>query len=130
MIYEASVSRAFSASHSVLLASGAPEAPHEHLWHVTATFRARELAEPMGVVIDFVEVEAALGDIAGKLQGTVLNSLPAFADGRCSAERVAQYLAGELARRLGGRKPWRVAVTESPGYSAAFYPEDDGRFEI
>ena len=125
MLYEASVSRAFAASHSVPLAGGLPEAPHEHLWHVTATFRAKKLQEPMGVVIDFVEVEAALDDIVQRHQGTTLNSLRAFADGRCSAERVAEYLAGELARRLGGRKPWRVCVTESQGCSAAFYPEDD-----
>ena len=121
MIYEASVSRAFSASHSILLPAGAAEEPHQHLWHVTATFRAHRLQEPMAAVIDFVDVQDALDALARELEGTSLNSLPFFADGRCSAERVAEYLAGELARRLGGRGPWRVAVTESPGCSAAFY---------
>jgi 6-pyruvoyltetrahydropterin/6-carboxytetrahydropterin synthase len=123
--YEASVSRAFSASHSLLLPTGAPEGPHEHLWHVTASFRASKLQQPLGVVIDFIEVEKALDAIVRELQGTVLNSLPAFADGQCSAERVAEYLAGDLARRLGGRRPWRVSVTEAPGCSAAFYPDED-----
>jgi 6-pyruvoyl-tetrahydropterin synthase len=125
MLYEASVSRAFSASHSILLPAGAPEPAHEHLWHVTATFRAERLLEPSAVVIDFLEVQRALDAIAGELQGTSLNALPFFADGRCSAERLAEYLCGELARRLGGRKPWRVSVTEAPGCSAAFYPEEN-----
>jgi 6-pyruvoyl-tetrahydropterin synthase len=123
VLYEASVSRAFTASHSVLLPKGLPEEPHEHLWHVTATFRAEKLQEPMGVVIDFQEVEAALDRIVQRLEGTNLNALPFFADGRCSAERVAEYLCGELARTIAPCKPWRVAVTEAPGCSAAFYPE-------
>ena len=123
MTYEASVSRAFSASHSILLPSGGAEESHEHLWNVTATFRAEALREPSAVVIDFLEVRSAMDAIARELEGTSLNALSFFADGRCSAERVAEYLAGELARRLGGRRPWRVAVTESPGCSAAFYPD-------
>jgi 6-pyruvoyl-tetrahydropterin synthase len=104
MLYEASVSRAFSASHSILLPAGAPE--------------------PAAVVIDFLEVQRALGAVARELQGTSLNALPFFADGRCSAERLAEYLCGELARRLGGHRPWRVSVTEAPGCLAAFYPEE------
>lgn len=124
-IYEASVSRAFSASHSILLPSGAPEAAHEHLWHMTATFRSAGLLEPSAVVIDFLEVERALDGIASELQGTSLNALPFFADGRCSAERLAEYLCGELTRRLGGRPPWRLSVTEAPGCSAAFYLAGD-----
>jgi 6-pyruvoyl-tetrahydropterin synthase len=79
----------------------------------------------MAVVVDFLEVEAALDGIVEKLQGTNLNSLPFFADGRCSAERVAEYLCGEIIRHMGHGKPWRVSVTESPGCSAAFYPDED-----
>ncbi len=123
MIYEVSVSRAFTASHSVLLRGGAPEEPHEHLWHVTACFRAAKLREPTGFVIDFVEVQAVLDGIVERLGGTNLNALPFFSDGRCSAERVAEYLCGEIARGVGGPKPWRVTVTEAPGCSATFYPE-------
>jgi 6-pyruvoyl-tetrahydropterin synthase len=124
VLYEVSVSRAFTAAHSILLPKG-PEEPHEHLWHVTATFRARKLAEPMGVVIDFLQVQAALDGIVERLQGSSLNALPFFADGRCSAERVAEYLCGEIARGTGGAKPWRVSVTEAPGCAAAFYPEGE-----
>ena len=124
MLYEVSVSRAFTATHSLRLLTGFHEEPHEHLWRVTATFRAAQLREPMGVVVDFQEVEAALDRIAGALEGTNLNALPFFADGRCSAERVAEYLCGELSRTIASCRPWRVAVTEAPGCSAAFYPEE------
>ena len=125
MFYEASVSRAFTANHSLRLPTGVPEEPHEHLWRVTAAFRAEKLQEPMGVVVDFTEVEAALDHIVQRLEGTNLNSLPFFADGRCSAERVAEFLCGEIARTIASCKPWRVSVTEAPGCSAAFYPDED-----
>jgi 6-pyruvoyl-tetrahydropterin synthase len=123
VIYEASVSRAFTASHSILWAQGIPEEPHEHLWHVTATFRAARLQEPMAVVVDFLEVEAAFDAIVDELEGVNLNSLPFFADGRCSTERVAEFLCREITGRMAHGKPWRVSVTEAPGCSAAFYPD-------
>lgn len=122
MLYEVSVSRAFTASHSVVLPDGSLEPMHEHLWHVTATFRAARLGEPTGFVVDFTRVEQTLGTIARELEGAVLNSLEAFSDDRCSAERVAEFLCRRLTDRLDGLTPYRVSVTEAPGCSAAFYP--------
>ena len=46
-----------------------------------------------------------------------------MADGRCTAERVAEYLAGRLRDLLGGRDAYRLSVTEAPGCSAAYYPQ-------
>jgi len=80
----------------------------------------------MGVVIDFVRVKAALASVAAELDGADLNVLEAFADGRPSAERLAEYLAGQLASRLDGSQPYRLTVTEAPGCSASFYPQDGG----
>ncbi len=129
--YEVSVESAFSASHSLLLPDGTPEDSHPHTWQVTATFRSGELDEAMGVVIDFVAVQAAMADVAGPLDGTDLNSQPQFADGRASAERVAELVASRLGETLAGQLhapgnegPWlyRVSITEAPGCVAAFYP--------
>ena len=121
--YEISVTRAFTASHSIRLGDGSPEPVHDHVWRATAAFRADRLDATMGVVLDFVQVERALGRLAGELQGSNLNSLPPMADGRCTAERVAEYLAGRLRDLLGGRDAYRLSVTEAPGCSAAYYPQ-------
>lgn len=121
--YEASVSRAFTASHSLRMPDGSAEPSHEHTWRMTATFRAPRLEPAMGVVIDFLDVEKALDRIVGQLDGTNLNALPAFADGRCSAELVAEHLAGILCSMIaGGSMLYRFAVTEAPGCTAAYYP--------
>ena len=77
----------------------------------------------MGVVIDFVAAERALRKLGESIDGADLNELDAFADGRPSAERVAQWIAESIADMLAcGRRLYRVAVTEAPGCSAAYYP--------
>ena len=123
MLYEASVTRAFTASHSILLPDGSPEPAHEHDWRMTATFRADRLDGATAFVIDFTDLQRAMDSLVGEFQGVMLNSLSAFGDGRCTAERVAEYLAGRLAERLDGRRPYRLLVTEAAGCSAAFYPD-------
>jgi 6-pyruvoyl-tetrahydropterin synthase len=121
--YEVSIQGTFRARHSVRLPDGSYEPPHQHDWQATATFRAARLDETMGVVIDFLEVEASLKAVTAQLEGADLNELPAFSDGRPSAERVAEHVAKALACRLGGdRRLYRLAVTEAFGCSAAFYP--------
>ena len=127
--YEATVQKAFTASHDLPLPAGDREESHKHTWVITAAFRALELDETMNVVIDFTVVQDVLGEIAASLEGRNLNDLPDFIDGRPSAERVAAFLAGELAAALadelgtpGEPGPWlaRVRVTEAPGCAATF----------
>ena len=121
--YEVSVQGSFRAKHSVRLPDGSYEPPHQHDWQATSTFRASRLDDTMGVVIDFLEVEASLKAVMAQLDGADLNELPVFSDGRPSAERVAEHVAKALSVRLGGdRRLYRLAVTEAPGCSAAFYP--------
>ncbi len=127
-VYEASVEHAFSARHALPLPNGSREASHSHLWQIKATFRSDRLDETMGVVVDFLDIQQALREIADKLQGADLNKLPEFSDGRPSAERVAQYIAEMLIGRLcGAAGLHRVEVTEAPGCSAAYYPDAGGR---
>ena len=130
-VYEASVQQAFTANHALPLPAGGMEDPHKHTWLMTATFRARRLDETMAVAIDFVRVAEALAEIARDFESCDLNDRPEFVDGRPSAERVAQIVAGRLDDALAdeltdpaGDGPWLhcVDVTEAPGCSAAFYP--------
>lgn len=121
--YEVSVDHAFSARHAVRLPDGSWEAPHCHLWQVTATFRSERLHEVMGVVVDFLDVQRALEKIDGKFQGADLNELSAFDGMSPSAERVAEYIAARLAAHLGPACGlYCVKITEAPGCGAAFYP--------
>ena len=96
------------------------EKSHEHAWRVSAVFR-RETLDADGFVVDFLAVRHALADITNPLEGGDLNQALGCGDEGLSAERVAEYLAGELARLLGGA-PYCLRVTEAPGCSAAFYP--------
>ncbi len=123
-IYEVSVEHSFSARHAIRLPDGSWEPSHGHGWHVTATFRADRLEEPSGVVVDFLDVQRALQQIAGELGGTDLNTLADFEGQGASAERLAEYLARRLGNLLETRaRLYRLAVVEAPGCSAAFYPD-------
>ena len=105
------------------LPAGGMEEPHAHTWCVTADFRSERLAEPMGVVIDFVEADGALAAVVSGVDGTDLNAAPPFADRCPSAERVAEWIAAALAQRLGADgRLYCVTVTEAPGCRAAYYP--------
>ena len=124
-IYEASVEKRFTARHAVCLPDGSFEPAHEHLWCVTATFRCEKLNPPMGVVVDFLEVESALSAIIADLEGGDLNRAAELADAGASAERVAEFIAKKLMARLpgGGRRLYSLAVTEAAGCRAAYYPQ-------
>lgn len=121
--YEVSVCMSFRASHALPLRGGGMEEAHEHSWDTTATFRGTRLDKEMGVVIDFLAVRDALETITSQLEGRDLNTLDAFADATTSAENVAARIAAALARELGADAAlYRLAVTEAPGCTAAYYP--------
>jgi len=121
--WEATVEGSFRARHALRRPDATREEPHEHLWRVTVSFRSDVLEETMGVVVDFVAAEKALRELGQSVNGADLNELEAFADGRPSAERVAQWIAGRLADMPAcGGLLYRIAVTEAPGCAAAYYP--------
>ena len=123
--YEVSVTLSFGATHALPLAGGGLEEAHEHSWETTATFRGARLDNETGVVIDFLTVRDALGQIASQLDGRNLNTLDEFAGATTSAENVAAYIAGALAGELTAEAAlYRLAVTEAPGCGAAYYPGD------
>jgi 6-pyruvoyltetrahydropterin/6-carboxytetrahydropterin synthase len=122
-MYEASVERSFTAGHAVSAGRGALEEPHEHVWRMTAVFRAESLDGATDMVIDFAEVDKALRAIADELQGKDLSALEAFSRHSPTAERLAEHLARELQKRLDkGNLLYCLSVTEAPNCKAAFYP--------
>lgn len=120
-LYEVNVEHEFPARHAVRLPDGTLEPPHLHNWRVTACFRAERLDEA-GLVVDFIQVQEAMRTITADLRGHDLNEVPELAGPGTSAEAVAQLLATRLGRAMGCRV-YRLAVTEAPGCTAAYYPD-------
>jgi len=124
-MYEVSVCVNFRATHALPLGGGRMEEAHEHLWETTATFRSARLDGETGVAIDFLVVREALERIACRFDGRDLNLLDEFTGAATSAENLAACIAGELSDALPGEAAlYRLAVTEAPGCSAAYYPGD------
>ncbi|MCP4378573.1 MAG: 6-carboxytetrahydropterin synthase [bacterium] len=123
--FEVSVCRSFRAAHALPLGDGDMEESHEHNWETTATFRSRQLKGDMGVVIDFVAVSDAMEQILAKFDGKDLNSLDEFSDVTTSAENLAACIAEALSGKLMPENTlYRLSITEAPGCSAAYYPND------
>lgn len=119
-MYEVRVQAGFSAAHQLRLYDGRLEPLHGHDWHVEAVFRGPEL-DAIGVLIDFVRVEAALRDIVSALHHACLNEVPALEGANPSAEHVARFVFGALRDRLGSSAPLvAVHVREAPGCIAAY----------
>jgi len=122
-IYEVSVECHFTASHAVRLPDGTFEAPHKHGWNVIAAFRSERLDPVTGVVVDFQIAQKALAAVAAELEDKDLNALVAAGSG-ASAERVAEFLARALMRRLGGGAGLHhLAVSEAEEGWATWYPQ-------
>ncbi|MCY2931056.1 MAG: 6-carboxytetrahydropterin synthase [Planctomycetota bacterium] len=125
-MYEVTVESGFAARHAIAMADGRMEASHSHPWHVAAAFRGERLDPASGVLVDFLEVKAALDALARELDGTDLNAHEAFRAGAPSAERVAEFLARRLMKAMAGKAAlYRLEVSEAPGCRAAFLCDVD-----
>ena len=118
--YEVTVAFAFTARHAARLPDGTLEPSHAHAWRVTATYRAERL-DDRGFVVDFLAVRGALETLGRRLSGADLNAAIPPASTGASAERVAEYLAAELARKVG-KVPYCLRVREASDCTAACYP--------
>ncbi len=120
MPFEITTTRTFTASHQLRMYDGQLEPLHEHLWRVCVTLAASQL-DPIGVVMDFSELERLLDEIMAPLSSRSLNTATAFAGRNPSAENVALHIAERLAL------PSRVAlvsveVWETDSNSAIYRP--------
>lgn len=123
-MYEVSVEAIFSASHRLRLYDGELEPPHGHDWRVTATFRGDAL-DAIGVLVDFVEAQQRLSEIAGRLHHTELGDNPLLAGQNPSAEIVAKTIFDALGENAQlAATLHRVRVTEAPGCAATYIRPD------
>ncbi|MBL8764607.1 MAG: 6-pyruvoyl tetrahydropterin synthase family protein [Phycisphaerae bacterium] len=131
-MFRITVSRTFDATHALLI-GGVREPVHGHQWRVEVTLSGPDLDRD-GLLLDFHDVECALGQILSPFDGGNLNSVPPFHQVNPSAEEVARHVARSLTERLGlgartepsATRPVRVThvrVSEAPGCLATFEPE-------
>ncbi|QQE13144.1 6-carboxytetrahydropterin synthase [Planctomycetota bacterium] len=126
-MFEITVQANFAASHTIRLPDGSFEPIHTHDWRITATIASEQLDE-IETVMDFHILEQYLKDVVSPLDGHHLNDLPPFQTTNPdtwnpSAERVIQYIALELIKKLPPHiKLVSATTTEAPNCTATYRP--------
>jgi len=122
-MFELRIERTFNAAHALRLADGSREPLHGHDWRTTVVIAAAAL-DGLDMVVDFHDLEQQVDAAIGVLHHQTLEQLPAFQEGNASAERVAEYLAKQIAAGLPDRVTLvELTVTEAPGCAATYRPE-------
>jgi 6-pyruvoyltetrahydropterin/6-carboxytetrahydropterin synthase len=119
--YEITVEASFSASHQLRDYKGKIEPLHGHNFRVQASVAARELDE-LGLVVDFLELEAWLMEILEPYDHRHMNDLPPFDKVNPSTEHMARLFYDRLQEKLSSRglRVRRVRVWEAPAFSASY----------
>lgn len=120
MPFDITTARSFSAAHQLRLYDGSLEPLHGHNWRVQVTASAPQL-DPIGVVMDFHELERLLDEIILPLHNRHLNETEPFRSVNPSAENVAGYIARSLKLPAGVRLSG-VEVWETDENSALWRP--------
>lgn len=120
MAFEISTTRTFSAAHQLRLYDSSLEPLHGHNWKVKVTVVASKL-DPMGVVMDFHDLERRVDEILASWHNRHLNQTPVFADLNPSAENIALHIARSLELPSGVQLA-AVEVWETEGNSAIYRP--------
>lgn len=117
-MYETRVEADFAAAHFLADFHGKCERLHGHNYRVLAHARGGEL-DSGGMLVDFGVLKGALRDVCSKLDHTNLNDMPVFKNNP-SAERIAEYIYGELKKALPGVPLHAVDVYETPTSRARY----------
>ena len=119
MTFEITTTRRFAAAHALRLYDGSLEPVHGHNWRVKVTVAAPRL-DPIGVVMDFHELERLVDAIVMPFHNRHLNELPPFdAELNPSAENVA-VLVGRSLRLPDAVRLISVEVWETDENSAVY----------
>src|SRR5439155_13334272 len=110
-MYEISVDYTFAAGHALRDYKGKCENVHGHNYKLRVTIEGAAL-DSTGLLIDFIDVRAAIKALADRLDHQFLNDLSPFDKLNPSAENIAKYFCDSLDPR-GRKQDRRVqAVTE------------------
>lgn len=121
-MYEVSTQGRFSAAHRLEGYPGSCASCHGHNWEVEVFVQGERLNET-GILVDFRDIKAALGEVLEELDHADLNTIPAFKEQNPTSEHLARYLYGRLREKVataGGRLD-RVSVYETPETRATYW---------
>jgi 6-pyruvoyltetrahydropterin/6-carboxytetrahydropterin synthase len=102
----------FAAAHAIRGHTRGCENLHGHNYRVRVHLRARRLDE-LGMVLDFADLKSIMQEVLGPFDHRVINDVPPFDRRNTTAELIAEYVFGEVDRRLpeSGEPRRRVEVT-------------------
>jgi 6-pyruvoyltetrahydropterin/6-carboxytetrahydropterin synthase len=120
-IYEVTVETSFSASHQLRDKEGEAEPLHGHNFRVEASVASTEL-DRLGLVLDFLELEAILKGILTPYDHRHLNDIEPFGELNPSTENMARLFFQKLQEKLTPRRleVRHVRVWEAPAFSASY----------
>lgn len=116
----------FAAAHSIRGHTRGCENLHGHNYRVRVYVAAARL-DALGMVVDFVDLKAAVGEVLGPFDHRVINDIPPFTERNTTAELVAEYVFDEVDRRLSDERVRvvRVEVWENDSACAVYTPGSD-----
>ncbi len=127
-MFEISVEYSFAAGHALRGYKGKCENIHGHNYKVQVSVAGDQL-NPTGLLMDFVELRAAIKALAERLDHRFLNDLAPFDQLNPSAENLARYFGDELEPRVRahGLRIDSVTIWETDTTSATYRPSPDER---
>jgi 6-pyruvoyltetrahydropterin/6-carboxytetrahydropterin synthase len=119
----------FAAAHAIRGHTRGCQNLHGHNYRVRVHLRARRL-DDLGMVLDFADLKSIMQEILGPFDHRVINEVPPFDQRNTTAELLAEYVFGEVAKRLPeSARPrrrrievTRVEVWENDTAGAAYEP--------
>jgi 6-pyruvoyltetrahydropterin/6-carboxytetrahydropterin synthase len=110
-MFEVTVEESFAAGHALRGYRGKCENPHGHNYKVRVTLAGDKLDE-IGLLYDFKDLKAVMGEIIERLDHQFLNDLEPFRKMNPSAENLAKYFYDEANVQMHGATNGRVRVTD------------------
>lgn len=123
-MYEVCINREFSSAHFLRDYEGKCAKLHGHNWKVEISFRSPSLTDN-GIMIDFLDIGAALDGLLDQLDHAVINDVPPFDQLNPTSENLARWFYTEIAERMpkGAPKPHCVRIWETPDAYASYWEE-------
>ena len=110
-MFEVTVEDTFAAGHALRGYRGKCENPHGHNYRVRVTLAGEKL-DHIGLLYDFKDLKAAMGEVIDRLDHQFLNDLEPFKNLNPSAENLAQYFYRETNAQLHAATNGRVRVKD------------------
>jgi 6-pyruvoyltetrahydropterin/6-carboxytetrahydropterin synthase len=123
LMFQISAEYTFAAGHALRGYKGKCENVHGHNYKVQVTVAGEKL-NSIGLLMDFVDLRAAIKSLVDVLDHHFLNDLPPFDKLNPSAENLAKYFYDglDLQIRQQGNRVSAVKVWETDTTSATFSP--------